>query len=87
MTELLPLPLNFWKKRIFSVQIDLDFAHEKKQLLPIAHDIYANFDQYPTLEVTANFLDISKAFNKVWHEGLLFKLGHIEMSGKSSKSA
>ena len=28
----------------------------------------------------ANFLDIFKAFNKVWHEGLLFKLDHIGIS-------
>ena len=47
------------------------------QLLSIVHDIYANFDQHPTLEVRANFLDISKAFDKVWHEGLLFELERI----------
>ena len=31
-----------------------------------------------------NFLDISKAFGKVWHEGLLFKLEHIGISGNLS---
>ena len=28
-----------------------------------------------------NFLDISKALEKVWHEGLLFKLERIGISG------
>ena len=37
----------------------------QSQLLSIVHDIYASFDQIPTLEVKANFLDISKAFDKV----------------------
>ena len=53
----------------------------ENQLLSIVHDIYANFDQHPTLEMRANFLDISKAFDKVWHEGLIFKLELIGISG------
>ena len=46
----------------------------ENQLLSTVHDIYANFDQHPTLEVKANFLDISKVFDRVWHERLLSKL-------------
>ena len=46
----------------------------------IVHNNYASFDQSPALEMRANFLDISKAFERVWPEGLLFKLEHIEMS-------
>ena len=43
-------------------------------LLPIAviHEIYQTFDD--SLEARAVFLDISKAFDKVWHKGLIFKL-------------
>ena len=32
------------------------------------------FDDPKSLEVRAVFSDISKAFDKVWHDGLLFKL-------------
>ena len=53
----------------------------ENQLLSIVNYIYANFDQNPTLEMRANFLDILKAFDKVWHEGLLFKLERIGISG------
>ena len=51
------------------------------QLLSIVHCIYADFDHNPLLEVRGNFVDISKVFNKVWHEGLLYKLESICVSG------
>ena len=51
------------------------------QLLSIVHNIYSDFDHNPSLEVRGNFLDISKAFDKVWHEGLLHKLESIGISG------
>ena len=44
------------------------------QLLYITHKIYSAFEDYPSRETRAVFLDISKAFDKVWHEGLIFKL-------------
>ena len=34
-----------------------------------------------SLEVRAVFLDISKAFDKVWHDGLIFKLRQNGLSG------
>ena len=52
------------------------------QLLPITNGIYKAFDEYPSKETHAIFLDISKAFDKVWHEGLIFKLKSDGVSGK-----
>ena len=37
----------------------------ENQLLSIAYSIYADFNQRPSLEVRANFSDISKAYGKV----------------------
>ena len=48
-------------------------------LLSITTDIYEAFEEYD--EVRAVFLDISKAFDKVWHEGLIFKLKQSGISG------
>ena len=55
------------------------------QLLSITHEIFEAFDCNPTLEVRSVFLDISKAFDKVWHEGLLYKLKSMGISGELIK--
>ena len=49
------------------------------QLLSIVHEIYQSFDD--SYEVRGVFLDISKAFDKVWHEGLIYKLEQNGISG------
>ena len=50
------------------------------QLLSITHEIYKPFDD--GFEVRGVFLDISKAFDKVWHKGIIFKLQQNGISGK-----
>ena len=52
------------------------------QLLAITHEIFEAFDCNPSLEIRSVFLDISKAFDKVWHEGLLYKLKTMDISGE-----
>ena len=42
------------------------------QLISITHEIYQSFDD--GFEVRGVFLDISKAFDKVWHNDLIYKL-------------
>ena len=44
------------------------------QLNLITHEIYASFDANPSLEFIGVFLDIPKAFGRVWHEGLIYKI-------------
>ena len=43
------------------------------QLLSLIQEIHKSFDCNPPEAVRGVFLDISKAFDKVWHEGLIFK--------------
>ena len=50
------------------------------QLISITHDILNLLDE--GLEVRGVFLDISKAFDKVWHKGLIYKLQQIGISGE-----
>ena len=47
--------------------------------MSITHDIYQSLDQ--GYEVRSVFLDISKAFDKVWHKGLIHKLKQNGIGG------
>ena len=51
------------------------------QLLSLIHDVHVAFDDSSCLEVRSVYLDMSKAFDKVWHEGLLFKLKQNGIEG------
>ena len=55
------------------------------QLIKITHDIFKNLDSNPPVPTRSVFLDMSKAFDKVWYEGLLFKLRSHGIEGKIFK--
>ena len=48
----------------------------------VSLEIFEAFDCNLPLEVRSVFLDISKAFDKVWHEGLLYKFKSMDVSGE-----
>ena len=52
------------------------------QLLSITHTIFKAFDCNPPLDVRSVYLDISKAFDRVWHDGLIYKLKRCGVSGQ-----
>ena len=54
-----------------------------KQLVSICHNISRALDNGD--EIMSVFLDFKKAFDKVWHKGLIFKLNRIGISGSLLK--
>ena len=52
-----------------------------QKLISISHEIYNVLDCNLSLEVRGVFLDISKAFDKVWHDGLIYKLKRNGITG------
>ena len=51
------------------------------QLLYLLDEINQAFDNIKFFEVRTVFLDISKAFDIVWHDGIIFKLEKNGISG------
>ena len=49
------------------------------QLMSITHEIYKSFDEGH--EIRGVFLDISKVFDKVWHDVIIFKSTQNEYQG------
>ena len=52
------------------------------QLISITHTIFTAFDCNPPLDVRSVYLDISKAFDRVWHDVLIYKLKRCGVSGQ-----
>ena len=50
------------------------------QLLSIVYGIYKSFDCNPPLEVRGIFLDFFKACDRVWHDGLIYKIKSFGIS-------
>ena len=55
------------------------------QLINLVDEIQHAFDNKKSLEVRAIFLDISKAFDMVWHDELIFKMRQNGISGNLFK--
>ena len=49
-------------------------------LLSVIHEIQTASDENPTATVKGFFSDISKAFDKIWYEGIIFILKVLKMS-------
>ena len=66
---------------IYKHLMDNDLLTPNHQLLYITHQIFTPLEDYPSRETRAVFLDISKVFDRGWHNGLIFKLESYGISG------
>ena len=76
MKDLCLIPYYFIQNKLFT-DCQSDFIPGDScvaQLLSFTHEIYKIFDCNPPCDIRGTFLDISKAFDKVWHKSLIFKL-------------
>ena len=53
------------------------------QLISITHTIFKALDCSPPCDAPSVYLEISKAFDSVWHDGLIYKLKRCGVSGET----
>ena len=95
--SLLPLLAKVYEKAIFKHLYNYFFSNSlisknqsgftpgdscTNQLIALTNEVLKAFDDPKCLEVRSVYLDMSKAFDKVWHEGLIFKLKRNGVDGK-----
>ena len=56
-----------------------------QQFIAITQNIFCAFDANSSLEVLGVFLDLSKTFDRDWHDGLFYKLKSNGIYGKAFK--
>ena len=55
------------------------------QFLSILNEIYKFFDYNPPKDSRSIFLDLSQAFDREWHDGVIYKIKHIGITDNSVK--
>ena len=63
------------KTRDYSIDVNQDSKNNNpciNQLVFITHENYSAFDCNPSLEIRVLFLHLPKAFDKIWHDGLIY---------------
>ena len=76
--SLLPIIGKIFEKLLFNSITEFMEENNLLKSNQSIHDIYFSFDcRHPSLKVRGIFPDISKAFDRVWHEGLLYKIQSI----------
>ena len=50
-----------------------------------SHEIFSALKCNPSLDVQGVFLDLSKIFDKIWHDGLIYNLKLLGISGSLLK--
>ena len=89
--SLLPIFSKIFERLIFNslfnyfIQNKLFTEYQSGFIPGVTHEIYTSFDCNPPQYIRGTFLDISKAFDKVWHKGLIFKLKSYGVDGSLLK--
>ena len=50
-----------------------------------SHEFFSAFECNPSLDMQGVFLDLSKVFDKIWHDGLTYNLKLFSISGSLLK--